>query len=68
MSRRLDISKGINPVPMSYDLVSNQYSCWVDGRSYSFDGAEMPFTLTDKHCADRELILKHATKGGHSNG
>lgn len=67
MSIRLDISKGVDPVPMSYDIRADIYKCWVDGFSYAFDSREMRFTLRDG-CADRALILKYADRGGHSNG
>lgn len=67
MSMALDVSQGVDPVPVYYDSVTDDYHAWVDGRSVRF--RELPFTLTsirghgyDVQCADKSLILKHARK------
>lgn len=68
MSYALDISKGIDPIPVFRDIRNDTTLFWVDGKSYIFIG-NLPFTLKElkvkgylrKH-ADKALILKHADK------
>lgn len=69
MSYRLDISQGIDPVPVYSDIVNDNYTCFVDGVRYRF--SRLPFTLKEVKmqfskrpipCADKTLILKHADK------
>ena len=64
MSIRIDISKGIDPIPVASDIRNDERYCRVDGKGFTFVGG-LPFTLKhiDKNwCADKALILKHADK------
>lgn len=69
MSVRLDVSRGIEPVPVFSDIRNDCYVCRTDGQSFVFD--RLPFTLKNVRlpgsqrevpCADRYLILKHSDK------
>lgn len=70
MSIRLDISQGVDPIPVYSDIRHDNYTCFVDGLRYTFKW--LPFTLKDARptawsrrpipCADKALILKHADK------
>lgn len=64
MSIRIDISKGIDPIPVFSDIRNDARHCRVDGLFYTFLGG-LPFTLKKvgkDWCADKALILKHAAK------
>lgn len=68
MSIRLDISKGIDPVPVFSDIRNDIYIIYCGGNQFIFD--RLPFTTIDIRSksgrtiphADRELVLKHADK------
>lgn len=72
MSVALDISKGIDPVPMFSDIRNDAHHFRFDGFSYTFR-TQLPFTVRtmilkvggkkrNYECADKELILKHKDK------
>lgn len=60
----MDISKGIDPIPVRSDIRNDTRWCRIDGKTYTFIGG-IPFTLKQvgkDWCADKKLILKHAHK------
>lgn len=64
-----DVSAGDDPVPCVYDIVHDSIGFRIDGKTYTFDYKNLPFTMvrrfTDigsRMCADKSLILKHADK------
>ena len=57
---RMDISRGIEPVPVFTDMVEDIYIAFVDGIRYEWPRNTFPIVLTKDHCADKALILKHA--------
>ena len=66
-AQKPDESRGVDPVPVEYDIRKNVVVTCVDGRLYEFDVNHLPFTVVDAvwhgwhcPCVDRELILKHA--------
>lgn len=75
MSIRLDISKGIDPIPMFSDIRTDEHYFRIDGIEYIFK-TTLPFTLKEAHwvnafgklsskkwrCADKALVLKHKDK------
>ena len=70
VSIRLDISKGVDPIPVYSDIRRDEYVCFVDGVSYRFQ--HLPFTLKEvkiyqkpQPCADKALVLKHADKAAY---
>jgi hypothetical protein len=70
---RLDISQGVDPLPVWRDILTDEKIIRCEGFSYSF--IELPFTLkettwkktngkdgTKMPCVDKNLLLKHRHK------
>lgn len=64
---KLDISTGIDPVPITYDIFTDEISFRVDGTVHKWPLHCLPFTLKEMkvhghsmRCADKALILRHA--------
>jgi hypothetical protein len=58
---RQEISRGIDPVVASTDVARKAYIFYVYGKRYDFPLDKCPFTLTDRHCADKALVLKYGS-------
>ena len=68
MSIKLDISKGIKPVPVNRDIRNDEYYIRAQGKSYVFRTL-LPFTTilmrrnnVPVSCVDEDLVIKHADK------
>lgn len=54
-----EISHGIDPVPVYYDLAASEYRVRLGGRELSWPLSELPFTLTPDYCVDRAIVEKY---------
>ena len=68
MSCAVDVSRGIDPIPVWSDIRNDWRIVRVDGFQYTFLGP-LPFTVKEmksgkykQYCVDKELVLKHRQK------
>lgn len=70
MSIALDVSQGVDLIPVGYDVFKDEHSAFVDGKLYRMK-SPLPFTTKvirrngyDAHAADKALILKYGVVHG----